>query len=131
MKIVRLLLALILSVSVPVTTLAATVNLAQCEQRHALTDTPLTDPGHSLQSSQPQGVHAQHMAHNDNTSQPDLEQCSHCKTGHCASGSAGALASGAPLLVSAFENHAELIATPGSRTAPAHSLVPLRPPSLI
>ena len=131
MKTLRLLLALILCLSVPVTTLAATVNLAQCEQRHALTDTPLTDQGHALHSSQPQGEHAQHMGHDDKASGPGLEQCNHCKTGHCASGSAGALASGATLLVSAFENHSDLIVPPGSRTALAHSLALLRPPSLI
>ncbi len=129
MKMLRLLLIFMLSVSVPVTTLAATMSMAQCEQMHAMTDTLSVDQDHAQHTNQPPSDDTAHAMHDDGGSMANTGHCDHCQTGHCASGCVSALASGEPFPSPSLSAHAELIASSGGRTALAHSLDLLRPPA--
>lgn len=127
----KILLVLLLSLSVPVTALSATVSLAKCEHRHAMTGTLSIDPDHALSTDHAsQGDHSQHSQHTGDSSKPDTTRCGHCSSGHCASGTAG-LSVGGFYFIARFDSSSELIIHPGSHTAVAHSIDLLRPPNLI
>lgn len=126
---IRLLLIFLLSVSIPVTTLAATVSMVQCEQMHAMTGTLSIERGLAQHSSQPAVDETQHGMHHDTASTADTGHCNHCQTGHCASVCVSTLASGKFLPLPSLSAHAELIISSGGRTTLAHSLGLLRPPA--
>lgn len=128
MKLLRLLLVCVLSLSIPATALATMVNQSQCDRFHASTDRSTIDPGHSAHTIiQHQADHAQHL---DGSADSAPQPCNHCSTGHCASGCATTLASGGPIIAEPLSFDTELPSLPGTRTAVAHSFELLRPPGL-
>jgi hypothetical protein len=110
----KFILVLWLSLCVPVTALATTVNLAPCEHSSGASES--ASSGHE---------HADHASPSN-----DTHQCSHCSSGHCVSGPAG-LVVGAALHFPARYSHAGVIVPYNSDTAAAHSNGLLRPPDLI
>ena len=131
MKLLRLILVCLLSLSIPATALAAMVNQSQCDRSHASTDGPTIDPGHSEHAIiQHQSDHARHLDRVADASPAAPQPCNHCSTGHCASGCATTLASGTPILADPLGFDTELPSLPGTRTAVAHSFELIRPPSL-
>jgi hypothetical protein len=131
MKLLRLILVSLLSLSIPATAMAAMVNQSQCDQLHAGTGEGAIDSGHSAHTmSQHQGNHEQHLAIGQESSPDAPSDCNHCSTGHCASGCATTLASSSHILAETLVFDTELPSLPGTRTAVAHSFELLRPPSL-
>jgi hypothetical protein len=131
MKFLRLILACLLSLSIPATALAVMVNQSQCDQLHAGTSEQAIDSRHSAHTmSQHQGDHSQQLSSGQETSPDAPGNCNHCSTGHCASGCATTLVSGGSIIADPLGFDTELPSLPGTRTAVAHSFEMLRPPSL-
>jgi hypothetical protein len=124
----RLLLALVLSLAVPITVLSGAVSQVKCEHMHAMSGMEPIPSEHANRMNQ--ADHSQHLQHNSDSSSSPMTQCDHCSSGHCASSATG-LSVGGSLSIAPFDSGSELISPPHSRTAVAHSIDLLRPPNLI
>jgi hypothetical protein len=127
MNVLRIILIICLSLSVPTTALASIMSQAQCEHGHDNTRILSTDQMQSSESMQ-HSDHSQHrMEHTSST--PDKPgQCSHCSSGHCAGGTATAIITLSPNVISEKSEHRRIV-TPDNNTAAAHSNSLFRPPA--
>ena len=128
MKSLRILLVICLSLSVPTTALAAVVGKAQCEHRHMADTIVSVDHVQNVGTSMQHGDHSQHSAHDGAFGADHSSQCPHCNSGQCASGSVSALVALSDNTLSE-KSAAQLIASPISHTAAAHSNSLFRPPA--
>lgn len=127
----KILLVLLLSLSVPMTALSATLNLTKCEHRHAMVGTPSMAQDHAASMDRaPHSMHSQHLEHAGGSSKVDTTECGHCSSGHCASGSAALFVGGSDFLTP-LNSSSELTLASDSHIAVAHSIGIFRPPNLI
>ncbi|MGQ0586525.1 MAG: hypothetical protein ACT4PK_04915 [Gammaproteobacteria bacterium] len=132
MKKLRLLVALCLSLTVPAAALASVVNAGHCQMKPAARASTGAHAGHDMGAMQ----HAQHMQQMAAADAPAKSAPSGCTCGckctsdHCVSGASG--------LLTGPRTEADFVSSDGSlrtqampsRTASAHHLDLLRPPSL-
>jgi uncharacterized protein involved in copper resistance len=135
MSLLRLLIVLWLSLSVPTAALASVVNAEHCQRGKAASSEMAEHAQHAMHAGmQMDGDHAQHMAHAAKSVKTSDGGCScgcKCNNTHCATSCAGLMAFGGMRGV--------LVASPDSRQfvsgpvhpVAAHHLDLLRPPILI
>jgi len=137
MKLLRLFLALWLSLAMPATALAAVLNADHCSRMPVPTPASSNEhAGHDMQSMS-RAEHVQHMQQAGATTADTDAPSNGCKCGcdcashHCVAGASGVLAGSMPGGAFAFGAGEQLAYVGPSRKASAHHLDLLRPPSLI
>lgn len=135
MSLLRLLLVLWLSLSVPTAALASVVSAEHCQRGKATTSAMTEHAQHAMHAGMKMdGDHAQHMAHADKPGKSSDGGCScGCKCGNtdCATSCAGLMAFGGMRgVLAAGPEFRKRVSGPADPVA-AHHLDLLRPPSLI
>jgi hypothetical protein len=130
MKLLRLLLVALLSLSFPATALTVALSSSECTHpQPAGSGAAVAEMHHSMNGEAAASGHDMHAAHIDAAHSPPDNACSHCQTGHCANGSASALAIDGAANSSPLDTSTGTVPDPHSQTALAHTLGLLRPPA--